>query len=140
MGLRNLLGRKKSKETDAGLVGGLITDTDWETNLKSGPDFGQESQESDEPQDSEESTPAWPGFSGSAGQAAEGGEEQEEKDEPRGPEQGGSGASSLDIFFMETGKDDEASNKLARQLPEVDIHDLLRECREMAACLRERIS
>ena len=139
MGLRNLLGRKKSKDTDAGLVGGL-TNTDWETNLKSGPDFGQESQESDEPQDSEESTPAWPGFSGSAGQAAEGGEEQEEKDEPRGPEQGGSGASSLDIFFMETGKDDEASNKLARQLPEVDIHDLLRECREMAACLRERIS
>ncbi|HAZ31908.1 MAG TPA: hypothetical protein DCY61_04340 [Dehalococcoidia bacterium] len=138
MGLRDLLGRKKSKETDAGLVGGL-TDTDWETNLVTGPDFGQES---DEPQDSQERSPAWPGFSGSAGQAAEGGEgreEQEEKDEPRGPEQGESGASSLDIFTMETGEKEDASNKLARQLPAVDIRDLLRECQEMVATLRRQI-
>ena len=49
---------------------------------------------------------------------------------------GGSALSGLDIFTQETGSDDEG-NKLADQLPEVDIHDLLRECKEIAAQLAE---
>ncbi len=43
--------------------------------------------------------------------------------------------SSLDIFTAETGEDTEG-NKLAAQLPAVDIHDLMRECREIASALR----
>ena len=139
MGLRDLLRKKKSPETDAGLVGGL-TDTDWEADLQSGPDFGQESQESAETEDSE--SPAWPGFSGFPGQAREeeeGAEEREVLSEEQGPEQKESVAASLDIFSMETGEDEEG-NTLARQLPAVDIHDLLRECHEMLASLHEGIS
>lgn len=128
MGLRDLLRKKKSPETDAGLVGGL-TDTDWEADLQSGPDFGQESQESADTEDSE--SPAWPGFSGFAGQATE----EQEEEEPQKPEKEEGGAASLDIFSMETGEDEDI-NSLAKQLPAINIHDLLKECKEMVDCLQ----
>jgi hypothetical protein len=135
MGLRDMLRGKKSAKADAELVGGL-TDTDWETNLQSGLAFGQEP---DEHQDDEETSPVWPASSGSAEQDEEEGEGQdegEEENEQQGSEKKDSGPSSLDIFTMETGEDEGEGIKLARQLPAVDIHDLLRECQEIAATLR----
>lgn len=128
MGLKNLLGKKKSKEADAGLVGGL-TDTNWETNLHTSPNFSEELQEVDESEESE--APAWPGFSGSAGQATE----EQEEEEPQKPEKEEGGAASLDIFSMETGEDEDI-NSLAKQLPAINIHDLLKECKEMVDCLQ----
>ncbi|MBT4512734.1 MAG: hypothetical protein HOC20_11060 [Chloroflexi bacterium] len=53
------------------------------------------------------------------------------KEEEKKADSGGA-LSGLDIFSQETGSDDEG-NKLADQLPEVDIHGLLRECKEIAA-------
>ena len=44
---------------------------------------------------------------------------------------GGSGISGLDIFTQE--QEEVEENKLANALPEIDIHDLLRECQELAA-------
>ncbi len=46
------------------------------------------------------------------------------------------GIGNLDIFTQETSGDE--GNSLAKQLPEVDIHDLLRECHEIADLLQER--
>ena len=48
----------------------------------------------------------------------------------------GGGLSGLDIFSEETGGE-EGGNKLAEELPEVDIHELLDECREISARLAE---
>ena len=45
--------------------------------------------------------------------------------------------SALDIFGDEVAEDDEGLN-LARQLPDVDIHELLRECQEIAAQFKEK--
>lgn len=44
---------------------------------------------------------------------------------------GSSGLDGLDIFSQEEAGDEE-ENKLAALLPEIDINDLLRECREVA--------
>jgi len=56
--------------------------------------------------------------------------------EEKKPEEAGSGLGSLDIFTQEASGDDEG-NKLAEQLPEVDLQDLLRECQEIASRLAE---
>ena len=45
--------------------------------------------------------------------------------------------SSLDIFGDEVAEEDEGLN-LAKQLPEVDIQDLLRECQDIAAQFKEK--
>lgn len=51
---------------------------------------------------------------------------------------GGSGLDGLDIFSQEEAGDDQ-ENRLAAALPEVDIQDLLRECKEVAAELAKGI-
>ncbi|MFC2027358.1 hypothetical protein ACFLU3_01590 [Chloroflexota bacterium] len=48
-----------------------------------------------------------------------------------GGSSGSSGLDGLDIFSQEEAGDEE-ENKLAALLPEIDINDLLRECREVA--------
>ena len=45
---------------------------------------------------------------------------------------GGSGLDGLDIFSQEEAGDDE-ENRLAASLPEIDIQDLLNECKTVAA-------
>ncbi|NQT74561.1 MAG: hypothetical protein HQ553_17630 [Chloroflexi bacterium] len=50
----------------------------------------------------------------------------------------GGGLDGLDIFSQEEAGDEE-ENRLAALLPEVDINDLLRECREVAAELAEGV-
>ncbi|MDD5093396.1 MAG: hypothetical protein PHV74_03315 [Dehalococcoidia bacterium] len=49
------------------------------------------------------------------------------------------GLSAMDIFAAETAESDEG-NQLAKQLHEVDINDLLTECKEIAAKLRQPIT
>ena len=46
--------------------------------------------------------------------------------------------SALDIFTAETAEDEEES-RLADQLPQIDIHDLLTECRKIADMLKQNI-
>lgn len=53
------------------------------------------------------------------------------KSDSGGGSSGGSGLDGLDIFSQEEAGDKE-ENRLAALLPEVDINDLLRECREVA--------
>lgn len=60
-------------------------------------------------------------------------------EQPPGSDKGigeAGGMTNLDIFTQETSGDEE--NSLAKLLPEVDIHDLLRECHEIADLLHER--
>ena len=51
---------------------------------------------------------------------------------------GSSGLDGLDLFTQEEAGDEE-ENKLATSLPEIDIQDLLRECKEVAAELAKGI-
>lgn len=59
-----------------------------------------------------------------------------QSDSDSGSSGGGGALDSLDIFSQEEAGDDE-ENKLAAQLPDVDIQDLLRNCKEIAAELAQ---
>lgn len=59
--------------------------------------------------------------------------------EAKKSEEGGSALSGMDIFTQETGGEDEG-NKLAEQLPEVDIQDLLQECEDVNAELASNMT
>jgi hypothetical protein len=137
MGLRNRLKIRKSDENDLEDVGGLnLADTSLETNWKESLDSEEDV---DLPQDELDVSPAQQGFQEPAALAQEEGEKKEEGGE-KGKEQGDGGElSGLDIFTSEMAIEGD-KNKLADQLPQVDVQDLLRECQEIASRLREGIS
>ena len=128
MGLRDRLKGKKSKENDPDEVGGLADkdlETNWGSRFDSEEAIGLH-------QDKLEVSSAQQGFQGPVALAEDGKRGEGEKGK------GDDSLSGLDIFASEMAIEEDP-NKLADQLPSVDIQDLLRECRELASRLREGI-
>ncbi len=118
MGLRGRF-KKGSGEKDKEEIGGLIKDSSEHGGGPPPPAEGG------------------PTGGGTFGGGTMGAPQPEAPSQDRAAEMGesGSGLGNLDIFSQET--DGESENTLADSLPEVDIHDLLMGCQDLAADLAE---
>jgi len=129
MGLRDRLKRKSGKKEDDDIddLGGLtLTDTSLETTEVEGSDSEEESDLAMGDLDRSLTGPGIEESLSSEDKASEG-----DKD--------GNVLAGLDIFTSEELEEDD-EHKLADRLPQVDIHELSRECREVVAQLEEGAS